>query len=153
MRVYLVQHGKACDERVDPSRPLTAEGRNEVEAIARFLAGTGWPKPFGIVHSGKLRAQQTAEIFAEHWRIGEVRADPELAPLADPGVWAAHLAGMQEDWMLVGHLPHLARLAGLLLCGDADKAPVRFRNGGVVCLVREDGRWALAWALVPELVL
>ena len=33
MRLYLVQHGDAIPERVDPERPLSAEGRRNVEAV------------------------------------------------------------------------------------------------------------------------
>ncbi|MGH2376556.1 MAG: hypothetical protein ACRDIC_24240 [bacterium] len=55
--------------------------------------------------------------------------------------------------MLVGHLPHLGRLASLLLVGTAERAVIRFQMGGVVCLARDDsGAWALEWMLVPELV-
>lgn len=54
--------------------------------------------------------------------------------------------------MLVGHLPHLSRLASLLILGDAGKEVIRFRMGGVVCLGRNDNGWSVNWALVPEIV-
>jgi phosphohistidine phosphatase len=54
--------------------------------------------------------------------------------------------------MLVGHLPHLSRLASWLLIGDPGKEILRFRNGGIVCLARAGGRWLLQWILAPELV-
>jgi phosphohistidine phosphatase len=38
--------------------------------------------------------------------------------------------------MLVGHLPHLARLAGLLLAGDPDRPVIAFGQGGLVGLER-----------------
>jgi phosphohistidine phosphatase len=53
--------------------------------------------------------------------------------------------------MLVGHLPFLARLAGLLLSGDADNPIVRFRTGGIVCLTRDEDRWQVAWILTPDM--
>jgi hypothetical protein len=60
---------------------------------------------------------------------------------------------MNEDLMLVGHLPYMAKLAGLLLCGDKEKTPIDFKMGGIVCLMRfDDGRWALEWMLVPDMV-
>ena len=37
MRVYLVQHGDAVPERLDPERPLSAVGRREVHAVARQI--------------------------------------------------------------------------------------------------------------------
>ena len=63
MRLYLVQHGESVPEQVDPQRPLSAVGRRQVEAIACMLAGAG-VRPEWTTHSGKLRAQQTAELLA-----------------------------------------------------------------------------------------
>ena len=57
MRLYLVQHGDAVPERLDPERPLSVAGRREVEAVGRLLAGAG-ARVAHVVHSGKLRAQQ-----------------------------------------------------------------------------------------------
>ncbi len=54
--------------------------------------------------------------------------------------------------MLVGHLPHLSRLAALLLAESPEPEIVAFRNAGVVCLERQEGRFAVRWILTPELV-
>lgn len=54
--------------------------------------------------------------------------------------------------MLVGHMPFLARLAGLLVAGNPETEVVRFQNGGIVCLEGEGGRWRVRWAVVPDLV-
>ena len=77
-----------------------------------------------------------------------------LSPLDNPDIWAARLIDIQDDAILVGHLPHLARLASLLLCGNSEKNIVAFRMAGVVCLKRDDaGVWSLQWMLTPEIVL
>ncbi|WP_256359212.1 hypothetical protein [Vulcanisaeta sp. JCM 14467] len=34
--LYLVQHGKAFDEKVDPERRLTPEGVSETERVAKY---------------------------------------------------------------------------------------------------------------------
>ena len=65
MQVYLVQHGLAKSKDEDPERPLTAVGREEVERVARAAAAVA-VRPAAILHSGKARAEQTAEIFAAH---------------------------------------------------------------------------------------
>ena len=62
MKLYLVQHGEACAEDVDPERPLTAQGRADVERLAAFLQQAGI-QVGRVIHSGKLRAEQTAEPF------------------------------------------------------------------------------------------
>jgi phosphohistidine phosphatase len=57
-----------------------------------------------------------------------------------------------EPLMLVGHLPHMARLASLLLTGNPNREVVRFRNATVVCLERVEADWVLLWAFGPDLV-
>jgi phosphohistidine phosphatase len=60
---------------------------------------------------------------------------------------------MDKDVMLVGHLPHLARLAALLLTGDMAKNVINFKMAGLVCLGRRTGGpWALEWMIIPELI-
>jgi len=151
MRVYLAQHGLANDAATDPERGLSDQGREDVTRTAGFLSLFEKPQPSRIIHSGKLRAQQTAEMFAEAWGGLPVAEVPDLAPNADPHVWAEHLNCMSHDVMLVGHLPYLERLAGLLLCSDAECEVVRFRNGGVTCLQRSDSGWTLLWQIHPTL--
>jgi len=152
MRVYLVQHGLAKDKSEDAGRPLSGQGREDVARCAGFLGPFEKPEPGRIVHSGKLRALQTAEIFAEAWGDIPVVLMPDLSPNDDPGIWSAHLASMHEDVMLVGHLPHLQRLAGLLICGDVEREAVHFRNGGVLCLERGQAGWSVLWQINPTLL-
>jgi len=151
MQVYLVQHGEAESETVDPARPLSRQGREDVTRTAGFLSLFEKPQPSRILHSGKLRALQTAEMFSEAWHVATVSEVPDLAPNDDPAVWFEHLQAMSQDIMLVGHLPHLQRLAGLLICDDAVKEPVRFRMGGVVCMERNGVCWSLLWQINPTL--
>ena len=96
-----------------------------------------------ILHSGKARARQTAEIWGGLAGAGVAEADA-LAPNDDPAVWAVRLDGETRDVMLVGHLPHLERLTGLLVTGDADQPVAGFPAGGLVILERTDTGWAVA---------
>lgn len=151
-RVYLVQHGEAKREEEDPQRPLTERGRAEVEQVAAWLARAAVPVD-AIEHSGKLRAQQTAELLAAALRpAGGVRAVSGLAPRDDVRPVAERLGQGDERLMLVGHLPFMSRLASLLLVGDPERELVRFRYGGVVCLERQDAGWRLVWMVTPDLV-
>jgi phosphohistidine phosphatase len=153
MLLYLVQHGEAKPAEEDPERRLTDRGSADVEKIAARLAGVG-VRPHVILHSGKTRARQTAELFSEGLiPPGGVREADDLDPLAGSSVWAGRLAVVQDDTMLVGHLPHLAKLAASLLCGDETKTTVAFRMGAVVCLERgAGGAWSLRWMITPEMV-
>ncbi|MHC1579519.1 MAG: phosphohistidine phosphatase SixA [Candidatus Alkanophagales archaeon] len=153
VRVYLVQHGEAKSEEEDPARPLTDKGREEARRVATYVSKFAHVSK--ILHSGKLRAAQTAEIMAGALKPpgGVGRADA-LEPLADPKIWAERLRDADDDIMLVGHLPHLSKLASLLLTGKEDVEPVKFRMAGVVCLERdEEGKWALLWMVTPETVV
>ncbi len=153
MVLYLVQHGEARKEEEDPARGLTKKGMDDVWKTATFAQKTISPA-VRMFHSGKTRALQTARIIAD---FVKPKADPaeaeSLAPMDDPVIWADRLKAMNDDVMLVGHLPHLAKLAGLLLSGSAEQTVVAFKMGGIVCLKRsDDGRWSLEWAVVPEII-
>ena len=68
MDIYLIQHGQALSAEQDPQRPLSEEGRVATARVADHLAALGTrlisPPITQVRHSGKLRAQQTAEIYA-----------------------------------------------------------------------------------------
>jgi phosphohistidine phosphatase len=153
MFLYLVQHGEAKREDEDPARGLTEKGNADVRKSALFLQSKHLSLS-RVLHSNKTRAIQTARIFGDYLKpIAGVSESSGLAPMDDPEIWAGRIAGMQEDTMLVGHLPFMARLAGLLLCNEKEKPLIDFRMGGVVCLARsEEGRWTVEWMIVPDIV-
>ena len=152
MDCYLVQHGEAKPEQEDPARPLSDRGRRDVERVAQ-AAGRSGVSVAEIVHSGKLRAQQTADLLAAALSpVGGVRAVAGLAPLDDPAAARELLDQAAAPRMIVGHLPHLSRLTSLLLVGDPTREIVSFRMGAIVCLTREEERWRLKWILTPDFV-
>ncbi len=152
MQIYLVQHGLAKSKEEDPARALTPAGREEVERVARAAAAAG-VRPASILHSGKTRAQQTAEMFAAHLEPAHgVHAVESLDPGDEPHRMRQRVEEADEPLMLVGHLPHLSLLAALLLAETPEREIVAFRNGGVVCLERHEGRFGVGWILTPELV-
>lgn len=153
MRIYLVQHADAKKEEEDPARPLSDRGMKEIEKVASYVSQLG-VKIHKIFHSNKLRAKQTAEVLTATLKPDKGMSEVDgLAPLDDPNLWAVRLKGLPDDVMLVGHLPHLARLSSLLLCGNTDKNTVSFRMAGIVCLKMDElGVWSLQWMLTPEIV-
>lgn len=152
MLLYLVQHGKAKSKDENPERPLTEEGRREVDAVMLLMMRFGAISASRVLHSGKLRAGETAEIIATKLDAESSEVDG-LAPNDDTGIWAERLADTDRDTLIVGHMPHLSRLASRLLCGSEEAGLVEFANGGVVCLHRDDdGHWALRWSIPPSLV-
>ncbi|MCX6339832.1 MAG: phosphohistidine phosphatase SixA [Candidatus Aureabacteria bacterium] len=154
MKLYLVQHGDAKPKEEDPERPLSAKGLADVARVADFLRSGAGITVSSIMHSGKLRARQTAELLATRLDSPSGAAqDDGLDPLAESDAWAERLNAMDEDIMLVGHLPHLSSLAARLLCGDEGKKIVSFTTGSVLCLEGDAaGGWAVRWMVTPELI-
>jgi phosphohistidine phosphatase len=154
MNLYLVQHGEARSKEEDPSRPLSEKGREEVKKVATTLSEHLTIQVTTILHSGKTRAQQTAQILAEYFDPPEgIQMTEGLEPLAEPSIWSERLAKTDEGLMLVGHLPHLSKLSAYLLCQDEEKKVVNFHRGGIVCLKRDEtGLWCIDWMIIPGIL-
>lgn len=153
MDVYLMQHGEAMAQADDPARPLTEAGRAATGRVAERAKATG-VRVDVCVHSGKLRAEQTAQILASALGfVGSVQVRDGLAPNDPVAPTATWLRGLGTDVAVVGHLPFLARLAALLIVGNENTEVIQFRMGGLVKLVPTSDRtgFAVAWALPPEL--
>ncbi len=150
MKLYLVQHGKAVDEKIDPKRPLSEDGKVETEEMARFLQ-VRKIKPEIIWHSEKLRARQTAEIFANILDVSEVVEKEGLKPNDPVELFRNEIEVMEKDLMIVGHLPFLAKLCSLLITGNEERYIVEFKYSGVLCLDFKE-KWKIYWYLTPELI-
>lgn len=151
MILYLVRHGEASSSNTDPQRPLTPTGRRHTEKVAEFLRGLGL-RVRAIEHSGKLRAQETAEILGSVAESEEDVAKVEgLMPNDDVEPWAKELSSAARDRILVGHLPFLSKLASRLLTGDETQAIVNFKPSSLLCLERtEEGAWHISFFLTPD---
>ena len=155
MALYLMQHGEATTETEDPARPLTETGRAVVGRVAARANAAG-VRIDRCVHSGKLRAEQTADVLVG--ALGSERSiepgdglapnDP-VAPVAE---WLRD-AAEGSSIALVGHLPFLDRLASLLITDDENAQVIQFRMGGLVKLVpkSEVPGFTVAWILAPEI--
>lgn len=149
MELYLVQHGQALAKDTDPSRPLSEEGRTDVRRVASALGRNVSVER--LLHSGKDRARQTAEILMT---MPGCAAAPEesagLSPDDDVEPWAKRLAAEEKSTMLVGHLPFMGRLASVLLGEDPTMEKVRFTPGTVLGLSRVHRGWRLELLVRPE---
>ena len=153
MKLYLVQHAKAASKDIDPQRPLTEEGRRDIQKVAAFIKPLNLSVDY-LWHSGKNRAQQTAEILADVVEVKkEMAAHDGLAPNDDVSTLKDEIISSWKDVIIVGHLPFLPKLASLLLTGSESSNIVTFRNGGIVCLdYSDDNQWQLNWMIIPELL-
>ena len=115
MDIYLVQHGQALSEEQDPQRPLSDEGRATTTKVADHLAARAAelvdPPISEVRHSGKLRAQQTADILARTLCPNVTpTAGKSMNPNDDPATLCHELTANRARpgaLILVGHLPHL----------------------------------------------
>jgi len=153
MRIYLTQHGQAVPKDIDPDRPLSEQGREDLQRLAGLL-GTAGIEVRQVMHSGKTRAEQTAAILAEALLTGgQPQAHAGLGPQDPLEKLSSEIASWSVDTLIVGHLPYLGRLASLLLVSDPDRPLLAFQPGSMVCLEKDaEGQWALAWMLRPELL-
>jgi phosphohistidine phosphatase len=150
MALFLVQHGKSLSKDIDPEQGLSKEGILEVERIANTAKRHGI-RVSRIEHSGKKRAQRTAEIFgsALNPRDG-VQERSGLKPLDDVTAIADRISS-KDNLMLVGHLPFMERLTSYLITGSTDKPVFKFQNGGILCMDQDmyAHTWFIKWALMP----
>jgi phosphohistidine phosphatase len=148
--LYIVRHGEAKPKDVDPERGLTDAGRTNVTDMAAWAATAGI-RVDAIRHSGKLRAQQTAVIFAEHLGAQAVPAIG-LAPNDDVADLAKAIESEPDDIMLVGHWPFLERLAAQLVAGNAHSSVVTLEAGALLELTLMDERWTATCLMQPRLL-
>jgi phosphohistidine phosphatase len=154
MKLLLVQHAEARPEEEDPDRPLSEKGQSDIRKVATFLERHINFKINSIKHSPKTRARQTAEVLGECLNPSEGVNEAEgLKSLDNPSTWTDHLSKTRENIILVGHLPHLCRLASQLLCQDKNRTLINFQMGGAACMGRdESGSWTLCWIVIPEIL-
>lgn len=152
MKLYLVRHGKARKGGKDRLRPLTLGGIAEIEAVAALLKRLRL-RMEAIWHSDRVRAVETAQIL-----LGAVVMTGRMSRHADMGPDDSirpvlrKIKKTRGDLMIVGHLPHLSKLASKLLTGSASREIVKFSTGSVAALTREiDGGWCLEWLSAPML--
>ncbi len=152
MFLYLVQHAEALSKEEDHSRSLSDKGVEDIKKVAAFISKQNINVK-RILHSGKKRSLQTAQILSGYIESDKLYSETEgLAPNDNPGIWFELISKMKDNIMLVGHLPHLAKLLSLLLFGD-EKKIVNFETGSVTCLKgSEDGSWAIEWIIKPGMI-
>ena len=110
MKLYLVRHGEAVSERINPERPLSPVGRKDVAKVAQFLKRAKL-KVNEFYHSPLKRAQETAEIICNAIQPqGHLVSKDYLSPDDDIDKMISELSKRKEDLMIVSHLPFLLKL-------------------------------------------
>lgn len=153
MRLYLVQHGEALGKAVDPQRPLSEQGEQDVRTMADVLGAAGVHVE-RVWHSGKRRAEQTAAALAKQvLKKGRIEETAGINPNDSVQEFASDADYWKDDTLVVGHLPFMSRLVSLLIIGDPQREIVSYQPGSVVCLERSSTEeWTLQWMVRPDML-
>lgn len=152
MKLYIMQHGDAVSKEENPDRPLSSQGIKDVEHIAQFVANAGVGVKH-VIHSGKTRALQTAEIMANAIAPqGEIETNPQLNPNDPVSHILEQINQMHEDILITGHLPFVAKLVAQLVSSDENNDIVAYTPGSIVCLEPSDRGWSIAWMIRPAIM-
>ncbi|CEG56089.1 phosphohistidine phosphatase SixA [Legionella fallonii] len=151
MKVYLVQHGPCVEKTVAPEQPLSNEGMQQIENLRQFISFLNL-EVHHLWHSGKLRAKQTAEILSSSLMFGGmIEAHEGLAPMDAVEPIEKILEQLNQNIMLVGHMPFMGNLVTKLLT-NTKKNLVSFVPGTIVCLEQnEQHEWHIQWMLTPDI--
>ncbi len=159
-KLFLLRHADAEPGDQDDLRPLSSKGIRQAGELGRFLKGRV-ACPEAIVHSGLKRAEQTAALVTEKagWKT-EPWVMSGLCPL-DPVEGVVDQLPAGGSVLVVGHEPHLGRLASLLALGDADAGLFVMKKGTLLRLdhgirIMDTGgafrRWSVRWMVIPSLL-
>jgi phosphohistidine phosphatase len=148
-RLFIVRHAKAhpLAEQDDYERMLTDRGRADAKRIAAALVARKM-LPDILIHSGALRAKETAEILAAEWPR-DVKLREELALYnATQGALFERSRALPNSLKrvgFVGHNPGLAELAVALARleshPDLRRGAVKFPTCAVAALDFAVDRW------------
>ena len=155
MKLILVRHGQANEGFADDERTLTELGVQQIKNVAQALAGQK-VKVAHVYHSGKMRAQQTAEILQQDIAPScPITVLELLKPDSKPTALVDRLVEFDESSLMVGHLPHIREFAFELLGFQNTRAleQLAFNPGTVIIFSSDDSiTWELDQCFEPEIV-
>ncbi len=151
MRLYIVQHGDSVPKDIDPDRPLSDRGRADIQRLTEWLLSHN-VQIAQILHSGKTRAKETAEILRPLLKSpSQIHESAGLAPNDSPEAFLYQLRDPRKDTLVAGHMPFAARTVSQALTGAPDRQLVEFVPGSVAGIERNDGAsWRLFVFARPE---
>lgn len=160
MHLLVIRHAIAEDRDIfaasgkdDGERPLTDFGRRRMKRNAQGLRRMA-PHLDLVAASPLVRAQQTARIVADVYRLRAVETVEAMAPDRHPRDLLTWLARHPADATIavVGHEPHVGMLVAWSVAGVAESS-VAFKKGGAALLEFSRkpaaGAGVLQWLLTP----
>ncbi len=153
MRVFLIRHAHAVEAAENPARPLSAKGRDQVRALAKFLSTTDALTVAEFWHSALARSRETAELLAQRLRIETpLKLTSGLEPEDDPQAAVKKIQAATRPFAIIGHEPQLSAVASLLITGRAEPVVFAMKKCAVLALEREGAHWRARWHVSPEVI-
>jgi len=148
-RLYVLQHGDAVTKQEDPERPLSPIGCQDVERLAEYLTSKDVLIQ-RIIHSGKLRAEQSAQIIAEKL-APEVTPEKYsgISPNDDAAIFVKNIDIEKESVLIASHMPFVANLSSILLSGT-NAVNLSFSPGTIACFEHHNDVWSLKCMISPD---
>jgi phosphohistidine phosphatase SixA len=109
-----------------------------------------------VLHSGKLRSAESAEIIAPAVLLaGEAKSLAGINPTDPVQAFSKQIAHWSHDTLIVGHMPFLQSCVSFLFTGDETKVNMEFQPGAAAAMHCDisGSKWSLLWFLRPELLV
>jgi phosphohistidine phosphatase len=157
--LFILRHGEAGNRMTvveeDSERPLTSEGRIEMQKIAKSLRAVGLQAD-RIYTSPLKRARETAEIAARILKIPTLEDWVELKPDGSKAALYRKLARLEQDsrLILVGHEPYLSSMIGEIIGTSDGRLSLKKGGLGKVRITSFTPRVSgeLRWLLTPKII-
>ena len=149
MHIYITRHGNAISTLEDPNRPLSVKGIESINLLAHYFKSNDIT-PTSVLHSSKIRAQQTAMIISDTLSCsinsmdGLLPNDP-IEPIVE------YINSLSRSTLFVGHLPFVDLLLSNLIINDPHNSIAAFQAGATACIEKAyPGKWVLNWFVDPN---
>jgi len=157
--LFILRHEEAGNRMTvvekDSERPITPEGRAEMQKIAKSLKTLGL-QANRVITSPLRRARETAEITAKILKIPILEEWDELKPDGSKTALYRKLAKVEQDsgLILVGHEPYLSSMIGEII--GSKGARIDLKKGGLgkvrITSFTPQVSGELRWLLTPKII-
>ncbi len=146
MDLILWRHAEAEDGLDDERRKLTAKGRRQAAAMAKWLHAH-LPRHYSVIASPAVRTCETAAALTQKFVTSD---EVGLSANPDSVLHAAGWPRASQPVVVVGHQPTLGMTAAQLMSGKPAQWSVR--KGAIVWIARRGSENVLRAVLPPELI-
>lgn len=158
MELYVLRHGKAeafpSPGRQDADRPLTRQGRDEMQRIASWMLRNRCRLDL-IATSPLKRAEETADIIAGVYNLEKrLVVWEELSPGMDFDRLMEQIVSCDDltSLLIIGHEPSLSGCIGRIISGGGG-AEIALKKGGLARIRNfcpDPVSGTLVWLLSPR---